>query len=333
MTTRNASVAGAAPAGLVIRPFEDADYPAALAVHNASEPDNPLTEDSFRYYDTSWDYSRYARRRFVAERGGLVVGYGQYSHMVHQFHPDKYYVYAVVAPQHRRQGAGSALYDHVMTALRERGAIAARTETKASDPDTLRFLEQRGFHEVRRQWQSRLDVSAFDFAPFASAQPRVRDQGIILTTYAQERERHPGCERAIYALDCACGADEPAVDPVTPPDFDLWRKDTFDRPNVLPEAMFLAKDGDRYVGLSFLYRHNALPGVLNQHFTAVDRDHRGRGIAMALKLEGLRYAQTHGYREIRTGNDSLNHPMLRINEALGFVKEPVEITFQKDLTA
>ena len=45
----------------------------------------------------------------------------------------------------------------------------------------------------------------------------------------------------------------------------------------------------------------------------------------------MRYARDHGYREIRTWNDTRNRPMLRINEAMGFVKQPSSINFEKAL--
>jgi RimJ/RimL family protein N-acetyltransferase len=50
---------------------------------------------------------------------------------------------------------------------------------------------------------------------------------------------------------------------------------------------------------------------------------------MGLKLHTVRYARDHGYREIRTANDIRNRPMLRINEALGFVKQPAWIAFER----
>jgi len=52
-------------------------------------------------------------------------------------------------------------------------------------------------------------------------------------------------------------------------------------------------------------------------------------VALPMKLAGIERARALGYREIRTESDSLNAPMLRINDALGFVRQPSHITFEK----
>jgi len=43
----------------------------------------------------------------------------------------------------------------------------------------------------------------------------------------------------------------------------------------------------------------------------------------------VEYARAHGIREIKTWNDQRNQPMLRINEAMGFVKQPAWIEMRK----
>jgi len=48
------------------------------------------------------------------------------------------------------------------------------------------------------------------------------------------------------------------------------------------------------------------------------RSHRGRKIALALKLRTVEVARRYGVERIVTNNDSLNAPMLSINRTLGY---------------
>ena len=52
---------------------------------------------------------------------------------------------------------------------------------------------------------------------------------------------------------------------------------------------------------------------------------------MALKLHGIRYARQQGIHTIVTGNASTNAAMLRINDALGFQRQPRWINFLQSL--
>ena len=65
--------------------------------------------------------------------------------------------------------------------------------------------------------------------------------------------------------------------------------------------------------------------------TAVLPPYRRRGIALALKLRGIRYAQAVGCPAILTGSEEHNRPMLTLNARLGFVPQPAWITFEKHL--
>ena len=59
--------------------------------------------------------------------------------------------------------------------------------------------------------------------------------------------------------------------------------------------------------------------------------YRRRGIAFALKLEAIRYAKSRGFAVIRTNNHVVNHAMLQVNAALGFVPKPARIVLRKAL--
>jgi len=58
-------------------------------------------------------------------------------------------------------------------------------------------------------------------------------------------------------------------------------------------------------------------------YTGVLPEYRGRRIALSLKLLAVRTAQACGAPYLRTHNDSMNGPMLRINrDLIGFRAEP-----------
>jgi GNAT superfamily N-acetyltransferase len=125
--------------------------------------------------------------------------------------------------------------------------------------------------------------------------------------------------------------DVPRPDEFTPLPFEHWAKIHFGDQNLLPEGYFIARQGGAIAGVSQLWLHSGHADVLNTGLTATRRDYRRLGIALALKLRAIEFARQRGAREIRTGNESNNRPMLSINEALGFVKQPAWVNFVKSI--
>jgi GNAT superfamily N-acetyltransferase len=313
-----------------LRPFRESDYERMLEIRNAIFPDYKTSLDEIRHWDSTWEADKYFKVRLALEdESGRVVGFGQTNHMPHQFHPDKYEVNVQVDPDHQRRGYGRALFDRLLATVRERGAILIRAEAKESLPESVAWLQRRGFSEIQRYWESRLAVGAFDFDAFAEAIPRVAAQGVTFTTLAEEGVQSDETLRAMYELDRAIMRDVPMPEPITDTSYEAFLKGVLENPNFMPEAWFLAKDGSQYVGLSNLWRSQELPDVYYQGLTGVLPEHRGRGIAMALKMRGMDFVRERGIREVRTWNNQRNRPMLRINEAMGFVKEPAWIEFSR----
>src|SRR5436190_9580997 len=308
-------------AGVRVRPFAAADYARYVEIYNATYPHEPLAVEEAREQDRDWDAARFCLVRLVAEdERGEVAGWGEVRHVTQRFHPRKYWLDLVVDPARRGRGVGSALYARLFAELQARQAIQVRADAREAAP-AVQFLTQRGFVEVDRVWQSRLYVDTFDFDGFKDAEPRVLGQGISFTTFQEELARDPDAARKAYALHVAVSEDVPALDPYTAPPFDNWAKWMLAH-RALLDGYLLVKDGDEFVGSSALWRHEGSESHwVNQGLTGVRREYRGRGIAMALKVRGVRFAQQYGAREIRTGNNARNQAMLRVNEALGFVRD------------
>jgi len=314
-----------------LRDCEPEDYSALADLSNAVDPDRPTTAAELRHDDEVYRGTRFLHRRVVATdpETRRLVGEWVYFHMPWSFSPERFALWLAVRPDWRRRGLGELLYNSVFTELSSLRARQLRTWTQESRKETVDFLLRRGFEELTRTWESRLDLAAFRLTAFADRWDV--PAGIQITTLAAEVAKDPEALRNVYELDCGLAEDVPRHDPFTPPGLELYRHRLFEGPSVMPDAHFLAKDGDRYVGVSNLERFDAMPDVLNTGCTGVRREYRGRGIAFALKLRAIDYAIRRGIREIRTGNSTLNATMLGINVKLGFVKQPVWINFGKDI--
>lgn len=312
---------------VTVRPFEN-DYEALAEVWNSAYPDYPETAEENRFYDANRD-PKCRHERFVAEWDGRVVGIGVYDQAAGMYHPRKFYVNVYVRADARGRGVGAALYDHVVRALEPYEPLTLRNGVREDAAAALRFARARGFVEEKRDWESRLDVAAFDPAPFDGLEARLASQGIAIRTLA-DLASDPMMPRKFYALFSEVRLDVPRVEPATPIAFERFSAWTFEAPDFLPEASFVALGGEEYVGMSQLWKSEACADLMTG-LTAVKRAYRGRGVALALKLRGIRYAKGVGAPMIRTDNDSMNRPMLAINERLGFVRQPAWINLVKHL--
>lgn len=320
-------------AAVTLRPFTTDDYEAMVTLSNESYPEYAWTVAELRHMDDDWTPEGYFRRRMVAEDAGLPVGYCDVANARGQFVPENFNLDLVVRPAARRRGIGTALFEDAVAALRGRGARWVRANVKESDAHSVAFATRLGAVELRRDWESRLDLTAFDPAPFAAAPARVEAAGVRIIALADERRTDADAVRKAYALHAEARLDVPSIDPQTTSPFERFEEEVLRSPWALPDAYFLAIRDGRYVGECALAAEGADPAVIYQQLTAVLREERGKGIAMALKLRAIAYAKARGFREVRTWNASVNRPMLAINEALGFAKQPAWITFGKDLSA
>ncbi len=318
---------------ITLRPFGEDDHPTFVSLSNESYPDYGWTIEEVRHADADWRPDGFFQRRAIAEENGVAVGYSDIFHSRGQFVRDNYNVDVIVRPAARRRGIGGLLYLDAERVLRDRRAHWARNAVKESLTESVAFARKIGAVELKRDWESRLDLASFDPARFANAPGRAAAAGVRIATLSDEMKIDPDAVRKAYELHAEARIDVPGLDPATPSPFERFEEEVLRAPWSLPEAYFIAIRDGRYVGESSLAKEGTDPTTIHQNLTGVLRSERGKGIAMALKLSAVEYARAHGLHRIRTWNDSLNRPMLAINEALGFAKEPAWITFGKDLSA
>jgi GNAT superfamily N-acetyltransferase len=172
--------------------------------------------------------------------------------------------------------------------------------TTTETPEVVAFLEARGYREVRRYVISELDVVSA-VAPGAPA--------FELTTLAER----PDLARRAYEIARLAVGDQPGRAGSQSPDYERWRGWSVDP--VPPEAFVLALDGGELLGYGFLE-----PG--EEHWThgfmAVAREHRGRGVAGAIKRAQIAWAKAIGIAALRTATETRLTQMRALNDQFGY---------------
>ena len=325
--------------GLSIRNFQPTDQEyAAVAAVAAQFSDEELVDFEYadlgdlRSFDEGFAGTTDTLWRLVAVLDDTIVGYAQLFHIPWLREPGHFWAVIRVARARQRQGIGGRLCHHAIEELRRLGAVAIQAEVFESQPPLIAHVKRLGFHELFRSWPYRLDTHGFDLSRFQAATERVAKCEIIITTLAEERERGVDWLPRLHDLHAAITRDIPLPGhPHPAPGLAWFERYACGLPVSLPDAYFVAVDGQRYVGESCLHRLKAASDELNQKTTGVLSEYRGYGIAVALKLRTIAYAQRHGYTRIWTGVESNNPSMLAINAKFGFVQEPGVIVFEKHI--
>lgn len=292
----------------------EAEYRAISRLHQLVSGED-VSPDAWRRQDHALRQGGYTWRRFLAVDGASqeVVGFGQISHVVNRFSRGRFELWLGVEPDWRGRGVGSQLHSRLERELR---TLGAEEVTALVGQDAVPFFLRRGWSELRRSWQSTLDLERADLAGLPERRDRLAAEGVVLTTLAGEREARPDWLGELHQLHTALKRDEPSAHPYTPLSREDFERLFLGQPELLVDAYFLARARDGLVGESFLFHESE--DELHTGFTGVLPAWRRRGIALTLKLEAIRWARQRGYRRIVTSNDSLNRPMLALNEKLGF---------------
>ncbi len=302
-----------------VRPFGDRDYEALSRLHTLSSPEFPSTPGEERYWDQSLAAPHLLNEKWVVEeRGtGTVVAVSTLNHSPFSYDPNKFWVGVIVDPDHRRNGIGRALADLLESEAAAHRAACFWAVVRKDDARSLEFARKQGFEHARTTWMSLLDLSEVSVPPPSDRAAALEREGIRITTLDEEGPTRPEVRQRIFELLTEAARDVPRMGDYTPISYEQFVRE-LEGPGTMPEAYFLARYGEAYVGLSNLERDLSQADSLIVGFTATRAAYRNRGIASELKRKSIEFAQRRGTRYLRTFNDSLNQPIWTINERMGF---------------
>jgi GNAT superfamily N-acetyltransferase len=280
----------------------EADELVGLEVYNAVWPHDRVGIDEERAYRASLrDHVD-----LLARIDGVVVG--SVLGGIEPQRPELVFALATVLPEHRRAGAGTALYEALSAWARERGLGTIEAVIADNDPESLAFALRRGFTEDSREFGVSLDLTRIEPPTFRLP------EGVQITTWAERPELARGMyEVVLEAVPDIPGSEDEQVEP-----FEDWLAHDMQGPGDRPEATFVAVAGDDVIGYAKFSLTTAQPTTAHHDLTGVRRTWRGRGVARALKATQIAWAKANGYGELRTSNDERNAPIRRLNEEFGY---------------
>ncbi len=324
-----------APAKFTIRPFEstDSDYAALVKLSNQDWPNNPSTVELWKQNDSKRKPKHLSRRyigEIETENGKQIVALGFVSKRGLSEGSGKYNIKFRIDEEFKDHGFDEPLYTHMIADLANEKPIALKTEVQERHTYRVQLFQQQGFQEsIKPKRYCQLEVSSFEVGLLAGYSEKVAASGIVITNVQKLKTYDSNWMQKFYDMDTAIEQQISNANEFKFMEFDEYIK-MFEDKNFLADAQFVAVDGDKYVGLSSLWPDPVCKDLLYVGTTRVLQSHRRRGIATALKLKTIAFAQAYGANTIQTRN-KVNSPMYALNMKLGFEPGIVLLTLEKVL--
>jgi len=303
---------------VILRPVEvpaDFERMAELLSTFYSEP---VTVEKLQEWEQAIPAGTIESRMAAVDEHGHMVGYSACGHAPFML-TNSFSLEIVVEPSLRRQGTGTLLYENAVGFARTCHATRLEAEVRDADPEWRQFAEDKGFRVDRHIFESALDLATFDESRFAGASEEAKASGVRFFTFA-EVDNTEDNQHGYYELSKRNSLDIPGSEGLFP-SFEDYRRFVFEASWYRPEGQFIAAAGEQWVGMSSVAYFKETNSTYTMH-TGVLRDYRGRKIALALKLLGIRWSKQIGALYTRTNNDAQNAPILAINEKLGYQPKP-----------
>ena len=307
-----------------IRPANDGDISGIIdLINRVDPPEERITVEEF-HFGESLRKPEEAFSRLLATQEDRIVAVSTCGNST-AFPLDRFRLTIRVDAPHRRRGIGTELESRQRLFAHEHGGRELIASVWAADDVSRAFVEALGYREAYRRFESELDLGTFDWAPYGAWRERLAGAGVYLITFAEAGDSEAN-RRKLYDLTERVSEDIPYPDGRPRFTYEDMVK-YFRAPGFTADALFIAAAGEPWVGLTGLIVPKGRPAYT--FLTGVERAYRGRGIALALKLASIAYAQARGVAAMRTTNDTLNTAILALNDRLGYRRLPARVTFKR----
>lgn len=275
----------------------------------------------------------YLSRRWAAIIEDECVGFGEYFETPEMHAKNVFMLSIAVHPDYQTQGAGTSLYNHIVKDLQSRMPVLLRACCRSDQSGSTSFLERRGFVRGMSIVEQHLQLKAthINDLPIPESILEHGEVTIVIKTML-DLEKDPNRDRKIYELVTELRADIPAPQPITTVPFSEFVDGFIKAPSRQEDATFIALNMKtrEYVGTSDLFidgNSGLIAGL-----TGVRREYRRRGIALALKQHGIKYARDRGYNRITTFNATENAAIRAVNKRFGFVEVFTWLHYEKQVS-
>lgn len=304
------------------------DAEAIVRISNQYDSE-PVSVDEYLRQHHNW-VATDPRAKFVAEHDGQVVGF-VHSRRRASMTPGVFFATAYVDPDHKRQGAGTLLARAAEEFALSQGATAVTAFVPESDPDGTDFAKRRGYTLGRHLFESVMSVDNVSDAEIDSECAQVSEATGLRFTNLAEVGQTPHTEDLIYEIGSECDLDEPGTQDFGAMSREDYQRVVIEAPFFTPEGVILALDGAHWAGIHVLGPLlDSDVADFTVDFTGVRRPYRGKGVARALKLLGVKHARSKGGTKLITHNDSTNAAMLAVNQRLGYEPRPGLLLMKKE---
>lgn len=299
-----------------LRPRVPADDPRIVEIHNAQEAESmPLSLERYRA-ERAQPADRRQGEVWVAILDDVVVGVGDFAPAWWTGHAGIYEIDVRVDVPSRERGIGTSLYEMLESRLTALEATRLLGWIRPNAEPARRFVARHGFREtdeIIEEYRLHMPEARSDAYP--GLEERLRDRGIRITSLAQLGLEDEDFLRSLHRV-WADTVDEPPDLAALRDAFPTWQGQVLHSPGLSPGTHWVALDGDRPVGLTFLKRLS--DDAAENDYTGVASAYRGQGIAPALKLQAIAWARENGVEWFYTSSEAGNARMISVNVRLGY---------------